>query len=144
AVFEAGIGIKHIGQLHHQTGVQLQSHGGRKFLDAAPTGSTVDEALWTANDGDATVSELMEVFECEAAAGFIVHHNGTDEVAGERRAVGGGGDFALIQIGEHVNVDEQPVGNHDQGVDVPLQEHFQIALKALALFVSIGKNRKIT
>src|SRR5215475_6482112 len=142
-MLEARRGIEHIGQLQGETGVEFEFYGLRKLLNATPTRRRVDQAFGTANDGDFAVPALVKVLECLAAAGFVVDHDGADAIARQLPADGGGGDLTFVQVGEDVNIDEEPVGNDDQAVDVAFEEHLQVAFEAVALVVSVGKDRQI-
>src|ERR1035437_3750731 len=85
----------------------------------------------------------MEMFEGGVGAGSIVDEHGADlvvlELATDRR----GGNVVLLQVGEDVDVHKQPVGQDDQALDAAVEQHFQIALKADALVVDIGKDGKV-
>src|ERR1700685_4096345 len=48
----------------------------------------------------------------------------------------------FLQIGEQVDVDEQPVGENDEALDAPVQQHFEVALETAALIVNIRENRQ--
>ena len=142
AVFEAGVGVEDVGNLEDQAGVEFELYGLSEFLDAAPAGRAVDQPLRPANDSDAAVPALVEMLEGEAASGFIVHHDGTDAIAGNFPANGGGGNLLLVEIREHMNVHEEPVGDDDQTVDVTFEKHFQITLETISLVVGVGKDRE--
>src|ERR1035437_3864821 len=85
----------------------------------------------------------MEMFEGGASADGIVDEHGADVVVVELAAYGCGRNVVLLQVGEDVDVHKQPVGQDDQALDAAVEQHFQIALKAAALVVDIGKDGKV-
>src|ERR1700722_12682017 len=46
----------------------------------------------------------------------------------------------FLKIGEQVDVDKQPVGENDEPLDAPVEQHFEIALETAALVVYIREN----
>ena len=54
----------------------------------------------------------------------------------------GGGNAALPQVGDQVDVQEQPVGKNHEALDPTVQHHFQVTLKAAALVVNVGQERQ--
>src|SRR5208283_4743789 len=46
------------------------------------------------------------------------------------------------EVGKHIDVDGQPVGQNDQPLDAAVQQHFEIAFETAALVVYIRKNGK--
>jgi len=144
AVFKTGIGIKDIRHLEDESGIEFEFGGLREFLNATPTRRAVNEALGATNDGNAAMAALIEMFEGEAAPGFVVDHDGADAVAGNFPAYSGGGDFLFVQIGKDIDFNEEPVGDNDEAVNVAFEKHFKIAFETIALVVRIGENREIT
>ena len=49
----------------------------------------------------------------------------------------------LFNIREEGDIDQHPVGNHDERFHAALQHHFQIAFEAAVIVLRIRKNRKI-
>src|SRR6266852_45844 len=82
----------------------------------------------------------MEMFEGGARACGIIYDHRADIVVLELAAHGCGGNVVLLQIGEDVDVDEQPVGEDDQAFDAAVEQHFEIALEAAALVVHVGED----
>ena len=83
------------------------------------------------------------MFERHVAADFVVDDDGTDGVGFQFAADHRGGDAAFFQIAEQVDIEEEPVGQHDEGFDAAVEQHFQIALEAAALVVHVGEDGKI-
>jgi len=52
-------------------------------------------------------------------------------------------NFRFVQVRKNVDVHEQPVGHDNQAVDVAFEEHFQVALEAIALVVGVGEDGKV-
>ena len=48
---------------------------------------------------------------------------------------------ALLQVREHIDVDEQPVGQYNQRLDTAIQKHFKVPLEAAAFVVNVGQDR---
>src|SRR5271167_3185582 len=143
-MLETGVGVEVVRDLKDQTRIEFEFCGLRKFLDAAPAGYAVDQSLRAANDGDAAMAALIEMLESQAASRFVIDHHGTDFVAGNFPTDRSGGNFLLVEIGKDVDIDEKPVGDDDQPVDVTFEKHFEIALESLALVVRVSKNWQIT
>ena len=80
------------------------------------------------------------MFQGRVGSGRIVDDDGADLVGLELAAHGGGWNVAFFQVGEHVDVHEQPVGQDDQSLDAAVKEHFQVALEAAALVVHVGED----
>ena len=105
-MFEAGVGIKDIGNLQNQAGFEIQFDGLSEFLDAPPTGRAIDQALGPTNDGDAAMPPLVKMFEGEAASGFVVHHHGADPITRNFPTDRGGGNLLFVDVSENVDIDE--------------------------------------
>lgn len=143
AVFEAGVGIKDVGNLQNQAGFEIQFNGLSEFLNAPPTWRAVDQALGPTNDGDATMPPLVKMFEGKAASGFVVDHHGADPITGNFPTNRGGRNLLFVDVGEDVDIDEEPVGHNDQAIDVTLEKHLEITLKTVVLVVGIGEDGKV-
>src|SRR5581483_306434 len=76
-------------------------------------------------------------------AQLVVHDYGADGVGLKFAADHHGGDAALFEIGQNVNVDEQPIRQHDQRFDAAVEQHFQVAFEAGAFVVDVGENGKV-
>src|SRR5215469_10174868 len=83
------------------------------------------------------------MLERQPSAGFVVHDDRTYSVAGKFPTDGGGRNIALGEIGEEMDIYEQPVGDDDQRLHMAIEEHFEIALEAVTLVVGVGKNRDV-
>ncbi len=53
------------------------------------------------------------------------------------------GNIAFFQVGEQVNIHEEPVGDDDERFDGTREKHFEIALEAAALIVHVGENGEV-
>src|SRR5205814_9220068 len=50
---------------------------------------------------------------------------------------------ALFQIGQDVNINEQPVRQYDQRLYPAIEQHFQVSLEAAAFVVNIGQDWQV-
>src|SRR6266850_7627997 len=82
------------------------------------------------------------MFESGAGALCIVHDQGTDVVVLEFASYDRRGDFTFFDVGEDIDVQEEPVGEHDQAFDAAVEEHFKITFEAAAFVVNVGENGK--
>ena len=83
------------------------------------------------------------MLERQPPAPFVVHHHGTHRVAGKLPANCCGGNITFRKIRQQVNVNEEPVRDHNQCFDVTVQDHFQITLEPVPLIVRVRKNRYV-
>src|SRR5580693_3129597 len=83
------------------------------------------------------------MLEGQITADFIVHDDGTDRVGLQLAANHGGRDAAFFQIPEQVDIEKEPVGNHDQPFDAAVEQKLKIALEAGALVVHVGEDGKV-
>src|SRR5262245_50323738 len=88
------------------------------------------------------MAEFMKMLEGEVSANFVVDDDRAHRVGFQFAADHGGGDAALLQVGEKIDVQEKPVGQYDQRFDAAVEKHLEVALKATALVVNIGENRE--
>src|SRR5882757_4477404 len=77
-----------------------------------------------------------------AGALGIVHDQGADMVVLEFTSHYGGGNFAFLDVGQHVDIKEEPVRQYHQTFDAAVEKHFKIAFKAIAFVMHIGKDRQ--
>src|SRR6202035_1464736 len=89
------------------------------------------------------VSQGVKMFESGVCSEFVIDHDRTDGIVAQFASDHCSGDAALFEIGQNVNIDEQPVCKNNQRLDTPVQQHLQIALKAAPLIVHISENGKI-
>ena len=89
------------------------------------------------------MSQRIEMFERGVGSDFIVDDDGADGIGFEFASDHDGGDAAFFEIGEDVDVDEQPVGQDDEGFDAAVEQHFEIALEAAALVVNVGEDGQV-
>ena len=54
-----------------------------------------------------------------------------------------GWHFALAEIGQEIDIYEQPIRDDDKPFDPPLQQHLEISFEAPALVMHISQHRKI-
>src|ERR1700722_10749386 len=97
-MLEAGIWVEDIRPACSQRGIDFEFHGLREFLNSAPPGRAVNQSLWPEDHRNPPVSELIEVLQRHAAAGFVVHHHEADTMAENFPADRDRGDFGLVQI----------------------------------------------
>ena len=83
------------------------------------------------------------MFERKVAADFVIDDHRTHRVAFKFAADEHGGDAALFQIGEQVDIEKKPVGENNQAFDAAVEQHLEIALEAAALIVHVGENRQV-
>src|SRR5438270_7238246 len=74
---------------------------------------------------------------------FVVHDHRTDRIRLEFAADHGRRYAVFFQIAQQVDVEKQPVCNHDQGLDAAIEQHLQITLEAAALIVYVRENGQI-
>ena len=74
---------------------------------------------------------------------FVIDHHRADHIARQFPTDRRRRNVALRQIPEQLNIDEEPVRHDDQRLDVPLQQHLEISLKAIPLVMRIRKNRNV-
>ena len=74
-------------------------------------------------------------------AHFIVHDHRTDGIIFQLATHQSAGYAALFQIAEQVDIKKKPVRENDEPFNAPVEQHFQIALKAAAFIVYIGEDR---
>src|SRR5271155_2569547 len=92
------------------------------------------------------MAERIQMFERRARSQIIVHDYRADIVIFQFASHNRGGNVVLLEIGKHVDVDEQPVGENDEPLDAAVQQHFEIAFEAASLVVYIrkyGKKRRL-
>jgi tetratricopeptide (TPR) repeat protein len=89
------------------------------------------------------MAQRMQMLKRKIAADFIVDDYRTHGVAFEFAADQRRGNAALFEIGEQVDVEEQPVGQHYQAFDAAIKQHLEIALEAAALVVNVGENWQV-
>src|SRR5258705_7597307 len=79
---------------------------------------------------------------CESGTGAlgVVYGQGTNMVVLEFASHDGSGNFAFLDVGEHVDIEEEPVGQHHQAFNAAVEEHFEITLKTAAFVMHIGEN----
>ena len=143
AAFKSRIGVEFFRKLHRQALVDFESHRVCKLLDPFPARPGIDQRFWPANEGDLPVTEFVQMLERQPPAPFVVHHHGTHGVAGKLPANCCGRNIAFRKIRQQVNVNEEPVGNHDQCFDVTVENHFQITLEPVPLIMRVRKNRYV-
>ena len=85
----------------------------------------------------------VQMFERHATASLVVHHHGAHRIARQLPADRSRRNIPFAQIGQHMNINDQPVRHHDQRFHVVLQEHLQVALKTIPLVMRVGKDRHI-
>src|SRR5271170_2969996 len=105
-----------------------------------PAGFGVGELARAADKGDLAMTERIQVVECTAGAPVVVDDDGADMAIFQFAPDNRGGNVVLLKIGEHIDVDEQPVGENDESLDAAVEQHFEIALETAALIVDIGEN----
>ena len=92
---------------------------------------------------DLTVTQLMQVLEREPRTDFVIDHHRTDDVARKLPANRRRGNVPFGEIAQELNVDEEPVGNHDQGFNMAFEQHLEVSLEAIPLVVRVSENRDI-
>src|SRR5208337_4660773 len=93
-----------------------------------------------ADKGDLAMTERIEVFESGPGAQMIVDDHGADIVIFQFAPDNRGRNVVLLEIGEHIDIDEQPVGQNDEPLDAAVEQHFEIALETAALVVAVCKD----
>ena len=83
------------------------------------------------------------MFERQPRPDFVIDHHRADHVARQFPTDRRRGNVAFRQIAKQLNIDEQPVRDDDQRLDVPLQQHLEISLESIPLVVRIRKNRNV-
>src|SRR5271155_1459371 len=89
------------------------------------------------------MTERVEMLEREVTANFVVDDDRTHRVPFEFAANDGGGDAALFQIREQVDIEKEPVGEDDQALDAAVEQHLEIALEAAALIMHVGEDGQV-
>jgi len=84
------------------------------------------------------------MFERQISAKLVVDNDRADgfglQFAADHRR---GNAAAFFEVAEQVDIEKQPVGQHDQAFHAAVEQHFQIALEAAALVVNIGQDRQV-
>src|ERR1700730_15729223 len=138
--FKARQGVARFREFHDQTGVEFQATFLGATADAAPSRRAVGERLGTTDESDLAVAERVKMFQRHVAAYLIVDDHGTDGISLQFTADHRCRYAAFFQIPEQVDIEEKPVGDHNQRLNTAVEKHFQVALEAAALVVYVGKN----
>src|SRR5215467_3417095 len=143
AHFEAGQRIAGFGHVHDHAVVEFEVALLGEIADAAPARRAVGKGLGSANESDLAMAERMQVLEGEVASDFVVDDDGADGIGFELASDHRCRDAALFKITQQVDVEEDPVGDYDQGLDAAVEEHLEVTLEAAALVVDVCENREV-
>src|SRR5207248_7110289 len=91
---------------------------------------------------NSSMTERMQILNCGLPSQFVVNNDRADGSGVQFVANHCRRDVALLQITKYFDIYKEPVGNYDQGLDPPIQQHFQVALKPAAFVVDVGQNCK--
>src|SRR5579871_5742641 len=83
------------------------------------------------------------MFKREVAADLVVDDDRTDGVGLQFAADHRSRNAALLQVGQEIDIEEQPVGKDNESFDAAVKQHFQVTLEAAALVVHVSKNGQI-
>src|SRR5271156_3676586 len=143
AAFVTGIGIEGIGEVENERGINFEINGASEGAHATPAWRTIAEHFRSADESDFAMAERVEMFHGEMRAGFVINHDGADSTGTKLAADHDCRDVAFFNVGEEVDVHEEPVGDDDEGFDGAREEHFEVALETDALIVHVGEDGEI-
>src|ERR1700722_13647137 len=132
-----------IEKIRDERGIDFQSHGTRERADASPARRTIGEHFRPADKRDFSMAEGIKMFHGQVAAGFVIHHHRADGARTECATNHDRGNISFLEIGDQININEEPVRDKNQPPHRARQQHFQITLEAAALIVDVGKDRQI-
>ena len=89
------------------------------------------------------MTEGMQMLEREEASDFVVDDDRTHGIAFEFAGDQSGRDAAFFQIGEHVDIEKEPVGKNDEALDAAIKQHFEIAFETATFVVNIGEDGQV-
>ncbi len=140
AILEAGERVARFGQVDHQPGIDSKIEIIGRGAHATPARNRIDQSVGAANEGDLAMAEGVQVLEGGTGAEGVVDDDGADLLVLQFAADDGGGNFAFLEIRQHVDVEVGPVGEDDQTFDAAIEKHFQITLETGAVIVNVGEN----
>ena len=86
---------------------------------------------------------MVKMFERHARATFIVDRHCADRLGLERPSGNDRGHLPFREVGQELDVGDQPVRHNDESFNASIEKHFEIAFEAQRFVVSVGKQGKI-